>query len=645
MTNTSAPWTGRILHVDLSTGTVGTLSSFPHVLSYLGGRGLAARLAWDMIPPGIGAFDPENPLLFMLGALVGTPAPSAGRTTITGLSPQAHPDEWYTRANVGGHWGAELKFAGYDGLIVVGESPGPVYLSIDDDRVSIEDADGLWGLGLIETQRRLAEQLGRDWRALAIGPAGENRCRYAVIATGTESAAGQGGFGAVMGSKKLKAIAVRGSGGVSVAQPREALRRSRRVLQRIIQRYGEPSLGPSSGVARFSPCTHNCPRACGVFRADVQGVVHPDSTYSGQLFCSSPRFKGGAWLGAELGFEAGFELSQVANDLGLNHWELLFGLIPWILACQERGELLTLEGDRLDFTDPGFWHTFMQKIAFREGWGDLLAEGGPRVAAELATGEDLIGRYYPAWGQASHWDGHGSFSSPYFPFWLVTALQWALDTRDPIGGGHGYTTNVFGMIRKVQPRLEDAALWSKIAHAGAHLYGEPLAADPRSGYGGKASPAVLHQDSGALKDSLGICDNIFPMLLDPAEDDLLVRLRDGEGEPVEGGHLEHYLFEPISHERIARDAFYRIGARVYALERLLAIRNWGRSRATDETIIAYLQHPEGSVNPYLGEKQDLDAERFRALLDEVYAFRGWDPATGVPTTETLRALQLDDLGS
>ena len=637
----TAPWVGRILQVDLSTGTTNTLSPFPHVYSFLGGRGLAARLALDMIPPGMRPYDPDSPLMFMPGALVGTPAPSSGRVTICGLSPQSYPDEWYTRANLGGHWGAMLKYAGYDGLIVRGKAERPVCLRIENDQVQIVEAGDLWGRGLIETQLHLRGQLGGDWRALAIGPAGENLCRYAIIATGTESAAGQGGFGAVMGSKNLKAIAVRGRGGVPIARPLETLRRSRLLVERLRRRYLSklPTYGgntPQQGQPRPAPCTYQCPGACGAFYDQVPGVVFPDRSYSGHLHCCAPRLRGGEWLGAKLGLEAGFEIAQISNDLGINHWEVTFGLVPWILRSQERGELREIDGVRLDFSAPRFWVEFLNRVARREGWGHIFAEGTPRAAAILGVGEDIVGEYYPAWGQASHWDGHGTFHSPYFPFWLVTALQWAMDTRDPMGGGHGYTLNVVGLIRSLKPEVADEAVWDKLAMVGENLYGSPSSADPRSGYEGKAPAAVFHQDRAALKDSLGICDNIFPQLTDPDEDDFLFRV-DG----VEGKFLEHYLFEAASDLDLSREAFYQVGTRVFTMERLLAIRNWGRSRATDETIIPYLSHPEGSINPYLGKKVDLDPERFRYLLDECYALRGWDGDTGHPTPQALRALELE----
>jgi aldehyde:ferredoxin oxidoreductase len=628
------PWTGRVLHVDLSTGRTELIPTSPMAESYLGGRGLAARLAWDLIPPGIGALDPRNPLMFMVGALVGTPAPSSGRVTVSGLSPQAYPDEWYTRANLGGHWGSELKYAGYDGLVVTGRAPKPVYLWIEDDRVELRDAASVWGQGLIQTQKTLQGELGPDVRVVAIGPAGENLCRYAVLATSTESAAGQGGFGAVMGSKNLKAVAVRGHGGVGVAQPAEALRRSRLVMQAILKHYGRGKFPEQDMPAdeRRAPCTYMCPRSCGNFYRQMPGVLQPERTYSGQVFCCAPLFGGGAWLTTtRFSHEIAVELAQVANDLGINHWEPLFGLVPWIRRCQKRGELLELGGEKLDFDNPQTWLTLLQNVAYRRSWGDLLAEGGPRVARTLGVGEDLIEQNYPAWGQASHWDGHGTFTSPYFPYWLVTALQWAMDTRDPMGGGHGYTTNIFGLTRAVKPG-DDESL-RKLLNVGEQIYGCSDAVDPRGGYRCKAGPAVFHHDRAAIKDSLGICDNIFPFLTSRQEDDWLIRV-DG----VDGAYLEHYLFQAATGWDISREDFYAMGTRIFTAERMLAHHNWGRSRGTDETIMAYLSYPEGTTNPWLSEPVTVDGARFRALLDEYYDLRGWDRISARPSDQALESL-------
>jgi len=416
------------------------------------------------------------------------------------------------------------------------------------------------------------------------------------------------------------------------------LRRSRRVAETALARYGRGMLRSDERSEAYgqrpAPCTYLCPRACGSFYQRVPGVLHPERTYSGQMFCCSPRLVGGEWLGVQFAPEVGFELAQISNDLGINHWELTFGLGPWLLACQARGELRTLDGAALNLREPAFWAEMMTRIAQRRGWGDLLAEGAPRVAEVLGVGQDLIGDYYPAYGQASHWDGHGSFPSPYFPYWLVPSLQWALDSRDPIGGGHGYTTNIFGLARTVDPWDADAQ--ARLRQVGERLYGNAAAVDPWGGYEGKAWPAVRHQDRGALKDSLGVCDNIFPMLTDPQRDDYLVSV-DG----VEGWRLEHYLFEAACDWDLSAGELDRAGERIFTAERVLAIRNWGRDRATDETIIPYLQRPEGSVSPYLKTRVVLDVARFRALLSACYALRGWDPGTGRPSEATLRVLGLD----
>jgi aldehyde:ferredoxin oxidoreductase len=410
------------------------------------------------------------------------------------------------------------------------------------------------------------------------------------------------------------------------------------VMRAILERYGRGGDSEAELPAdqRRPPCTYMCPRSCGSFYRQMPGVLQPERSYSGQVFCCAPLFGGGSWLmETKFSREIGIELAQVANDLGVNHWEPLFGLVPWIRRCQKRGELLELDGEKLDFENPQAWLTLLQNVAYRRSWGDLLAEGGPRVARALGVGEDLIEQNYPAWGQASHWDGHGTFTSPYFPYWLVTALQWAMDTRDPMGGGHGYTTNIFGLASSVKPGDEDSL--HKMLSVGEHIYGCSDAVDPRSGYRCKARPAVFHHDRATIKDSLGICDNIFPLLTSPKEDDWLVRV-DG----VDGLYLEHYLFQAASGWDMSRDEFYACGTRIFAAERMLAHRNWGRSRDTDETIMAYLSYPEGTVNPWLNERITVDAARFRALLDEYYDLRGWDRATAHPYSQTLCSLGMED---
>ena len=635
-------WTGKILRVDLSNSTMEIQDSLRFAEDYLGGRGFAARIAWEELKPGIGAFDPENLLMFMPGGLAGTPAPTSGRTSVCGISPQAYPQEWFTRSNMGGHWGTELKYAGYDGVVVKGASETPVYLWIEDGQVEIRDASHLWGRGIFDTQRMLMEELGSDVRVLTMGQAGERLSRIAIVATETESAAGQGGFGGVMGSKGLKAIAVRGHGAVPVADPAALIARCKLIREGMRSRFGGRRRGrgrsdrPDPYGTKLYACTQHCPRPCVIIRTHVPGVVHKDRIYSGVLHCCAPGLSGRRRHGWEIGFEAGFEVAQTCNDYGLNHWEFLFAFGPWITECQKRGELIELDGDRVDLNDPHFWMKMVHKVAFREGWGDAFAEGGMRAAKLLGIGEDVMARFYPGYGQASHWDGHGSFPSPPFPYWLVTGLQWAMDTRDPLGGGHGYTSNMVRLGREIEP--DDRETWEKVRRLGEHVYGHPSAADPWAGYEGKAHAASLHCDRNPLKDSLGICDNMFPRIVDRNAEDLLARV-DG----LEGRHFDWYMAGPAFGWDLSKEAFYRIGTRVFTMERAIHMRNWDRTRRTDETVIPYLSQPEPHPSPYTGEPMVLDREAFGRLMEEFYDLRGWDRESGWPYRKTWEQLGMKEV--
>jgi len=215
-------WTGKILRVDLSSGKISHLDTAQYVPKFIGGLGIAAKIAWDELRPGVGPFDPENMLMIMAGPLTGTLASGAGRVEVVGIAPQQRPPV-FSRSGMGGHWGAELKYAGFDGIVVGGVSAKPVYVWIDNSKVEIRDAGELWGTGTYSTTMVLRAIHGPKTRVVSCGQAGENLSRIAVIQTETGNAAGQGGYGGVMGSKRLKAIAVRGTKGVKVARPAEFL--------------------------------------------------------------------------------------------------------------------------------------------------------------------------------------------------------------------------------------------------------------------------------------------------------------------------------------------------------------------------------------------------------------------------------------
>jgi aldehyde:ferredoxin oxidoreductase len=212
-------WVNRILRVDLNNMSVRAHESAPFVPDYLGARGIAAKIAWDEYAQPVSPFDPANPLMVVPGALTGSRAPYAGRTNVCAFSPQGYPHPWFTRSSIGGWFGGELKRAGYDALIVTGAAETPVRVRIRDDETSIVSADDLWGLDVFDALATLESREGVGTRSLVIGPAGERLSRIATIQTASSSACGQGGLGAVMGSKRLKAISVAGTGHVSLAAP------------------------------------------------------------------------------------------------------------------------------------------------------------------------------------------------------------------------------------------------------------------------------------------------------------------------------------------------------------------------------------------------------------------------------------------
>ncbi len=642
---TSFGWTGKILWVNLSDHRVHTLGTREYT-PYIGGRGIAARIAWEFLRRGVGALSPENLLMFFTGPLAGTTAPCSGRTVVAGLAPQGYPHEWFTRANLGGHWGPSLKYAGYDGLVIEGKSDHPAYLWIDDARIEVRGAEHLWGMGTMDTQKALIAELGNDVRVLTIGPAGERLSRIATINSETESAAGQGGFGAVMGSKNLKAIALRGTGAVRIALPELFLERCNAISAEI--RTGSKSarethLDPERMEKygqKWQACTQQCATRCTSscrYYTDVPGPV-TGKRLSGQFHCVSAFFHGlphRPFYNWKIGFEGGFELRHFSDDYGLNQWDLLLGIIPWLRGCKEAGLIDQIDGLTLDLDDPHFWFELMRRIAFREGIGDALAEGGRRAPALLGFGKAIADELYAGWGSAGHWDGHGDRGNMLvYPFWIVSAMLWAVDTRDPFSSSHDY----FSMTMHWSPLKNAAVSWDALKRVAERVYGTAAAVDPFSHYDGKAAAAIWHANRSLLKDSLTLNDTEFPVILSLNSSDGLARA-DG----MNGTDFEYYLFEAATGMDIAPEGLERAAERCANVERAVQVRLYDRSRADDESVIPYFEELEYWQNPLLGERKRLDRKEFQRMMDEFYDRRGWDRTNGRPTYARLAELGLADI--
>ncbi len=644
-------WANRILRVDLSDMRISARETAPYVPDYLGARGVAARICWDEYAEPVDPYDPANPFMVFPGALTGSHSPYSGRTNVCAFSPQAYPHPWFTRSSVGAHFGGELKRAGYDGIIVTGTSETPVRICILDDEVSILPADDLWGQDALDTLEALQSTEAKGVRSLAIGPAGESLSRIATIQAASSSASGQGGFGAVMGSKKLKAISVIGSGQVSLARPETIASIAKAVARRPagqvyhwgdIKELNRQLAAEGNGSALCRACTESCVTPCAPYFRDMPGVVH-ERKWSGSWFCVGLGFLGSAdW---QLERRAAFELNVLSNRYGLNQFDLLSGIVPWLAACQKAGLISEINGREMDWRSPHFWAEFLHDTAYREGMGDTLAEGGWAAARALRLGEDIAGSRYPGWGHSAHWDGRDGAPLP-FPFWLVSALQWLSDTRDPFSTGHGYVwlSGISGSAFSASIDSDRAAAIERIRALAERVYGDGDALDPYGGYKAKAYPGYFHTVRPVIKDCVSVDDFSFPQIYSDNTPDGFCVLRDiaGIGD-IEGPSAEYHLFAAGTGVDWSEEEFNHAADRICTLERALQVRHWARDRQMDEMALPYFEQLEFSANPLLGERHGLDRPQFKPVMDQFYTLKGWDTERGWPTQESLSELGLQDV--
>lgn len=456
-------WAGKILRVDLTKGEISNIDTSKYVPKYLGGIGVAYRIAWEEIPKGTKAFDPENMLLMMVGPITGTAVPCSGRAEIVGIGAQGYPEQLVCSGIGGGRWPAKLKYNGYDGIVIQGKSPSPVYLLIRNGVPELLSAGHLWGICTKDIGKEFAKIYGKDVDSWSIGPAGENLVRFATIQSQTARAAGQGGFGAVMGSKNLKAVCVVGGNcKVSVARPEEILD-LRAEIQPVkwknpIQTIDAPD-DPNMAwyIKNYSNMPYRyrrvaCSQSCigGVLNAEhieVPAVTHP-GTITGELACMAPRIiqYQNNYHERPLGFRGGFESQQMVNQLGLNELEIVEGTVPWLVMGKGIGlNIEEILGFPVEETSPYWWAKLLNMIAYRRDFGDQLAEGLYRTIQVLGkeeygdsiyTGEDPRPGAKPWDAPIDHQGGWGYVSRNFqwefpLPLLITSGLKWLLDTRDP----------------------------------------------------------------------------------------------------------------------------------------------------------------------------------------------------------------------
>jgi aldehyde:ferredoxin oxidoreductase len=618
--------------IDLSTGEVETAPiSIEMRKAYLGGRGLDMYLLYKHLRPGVDPLGSENVLTVSAGLLVGTLASASARTHIGAKSPLTG---YIGSSNMGGFFAPELRWAGFDHLVIKGKAPGPVYLWIHDGQIEIRDATDLWGEDVPTTQTLIREELDDpEIQALCIGVAGENLVRFANVMTGVKNAAGRTGMGAVMGSKNLKAIAVRGTIDIEIRFPEEALENNARLVEHIASTKFAQIMGKwgtmfiygvtnTTGLVRVQNFQMN-QQVGGNIEAEhieehalgTEGcygcVIHcrhkyriREGPYAG-TYAEGPEYTSQGAFGMMVGcnsFETILVGNHLVNKYGLDTLEI-GSIIAWAMELYEKG-ILTDEdtgGLKLEWGNDEAVFEMIERIAYRKGLGDILAEG-PLRAAEKIGGDSL--RY------CIQVKGMSNLHSDERPTPSL-ALGIATSSR---GSDHLRSRPAIDLYHLPEPLLH------KI-YGGPKPYDGPLSSDYTS-YEGKARMVLWQEMLYEAVDCTGVCKfhSIFlsPNLIGFEELSKLIHLNTG---------LE---FTP--------EEIWDIADRAYTVERLFNIRE-GLTRADDWLPDRYFDEPTPLGMPIVRDKA-IDRDAFRQMIDEYYELHGWDEQ-GVPRPETLKALGLD----
>ncbi len=591
---------GKVLRIDLSKGVSQVEDlNLEEAKKFIGGRGLGTKLFVDEVSPSVDALSPENKILFATGPLTGTPTPTGGRYMVVTKSPLTGT---IASSNSGGYWGAELKFSGYDVIIVEGRSEKPVYVMIEDDQVEIRDAAHVWGKVVSETTETLLKEVPEKSRVLTIGPAGEKLSNMAAVMNDVSRAAGRSGVGAVMGSKNLKAITVRGTKKVAIANE-EALKAvvkdcNAKIRENGVTGQGLPTYGTAvlvniineGGVfptnnfqlSQFSeaedtsgellaekyltkkdPC-YRCPIACGRYCKvdDIEG--------------GGPEYETIWAFGGDCG------VSDMPSIIKSNFWCNEYGLdtistgstIAAAMELYQKGFIKDedLDGLSLDFGDSNAVVEWTKRIGERAGLGDKMADGSYRLADSYGVPElsmSVKKQELPAYDPRAI-QGQG--------------LQYATSNR---GGCHvrGYliSPEILGLPEKLDRfTIEGKAAWVKI-----------------------------FQDFTAFIDSSGLC--------------LFTSFAMGAGDYAA-------MTNAVIGTEWTADDVLLAGERIWNLERVFNL-DAGVDPSQDTLPKRLLEDPIAE-GPSKG-----NVARLSELLPEYYELRGWS-TDGIPTQERKGLLKI-----
>jgi len=613
----SGGYAGKILRINLTDRTTKE-EKLPLEIAqnFLGGAGLGIKYLFDEVKPGIDALSPDNKLIFAPGPFTGTSIPCASRMAVVATSPLTGA---VGNALTGGYFPAELKFAGWDAVIVEGKADKPTWISIKDSTVRFHDATGLWGTMTFDCQQMIKDDLkDQNTRVICIGPAGERLSRIACIIN-ERRAAGRKGLGAVMGSKNLKAIAVRGTGTVGIASEEKykaarsemlkAMKESP-ILYSSFANAGTPMVVDLTGAlgilaaknwtatGQFVPVEqlgldaqntrkigkehcYDCPVGCSQMKLARSGA------YAG-ILTEGPEFETIYSFGTETGvtnLDAVIAADRVADELGLD--SISAGVtIGFAMELYEKGILTAADTDGLELTfgNDQAMMTLLRLMAYRQGIGDILADGTKASASKIGKGSEKY---------AMH----------------VKGLEMpAYDVRGANAQGLNYATAYTGADHNK-------------GYAFQEIFGVPIPWEvDRLAIEGKGKLTKWNQDVRAATCD---CATMCAFMLDTAL-------------PAISTQNTSALMEAVTGLVIPPDEVQKVGERLNNLAKAFNTRA-GFTRADDTFPERLMTEPlkEGGSKGQLISKEDLNT-----MLREYYTERGWNPETGVPTRSKLVELNL-----
>ena len=650
-------YVGKIARINLTTSTVEMISTFDYVPEYLGGRLVCNKIFWDNVKPGTGAFDPENMLIYMTGATTATGIPTGGRSVFTGISPNSFPEQ-YVWSGMGGWLGAELKFAGFDGFIIEGKAEKHTYIYIEDGKVELLPADDLWGLMVHPTQKKLEEKHGKNVKSMVIGPAGENLMRNATVTTSNDSVAAKGGFGAVFGSKNLKAITVRGTG---IVRPADIEK-----LFELRMKMANPTMRPCPVVREAThgmdgnmipveggwlrgqvACSHGCNQHCNRLMIDMKSAFSDERinqvekcvgifAYGYQEDCSwtplqnfeternhflpckmlsmeapPPDFedpyapelfkqvRGDIVNFWKPDFDKGSVMMDMCNQYGIDKWDVIVWFMTWLSMCKQEGLLEGMDfGMEVDVENEEFVKYFLDMITYRKGkYGPIFAEGMARAIRTLGKEKFGDSIYHGRYSQVIN-------KQLDLPVSLETAWGHSFHWQ-----GRGFEGSLY-KAAWVAHSLELMTSTRDIMTI-AHFHDDyenflKYRDDP---YHSRelVDAVIFNENKAELKDSVTTCEWQSPDIYWP--------------------DMEAQMFEAATGIPTTQEELDFASERSRLIFRAILIRNFGRTREMEVNAV----FPALTIPDTHGEVATW--EEWNDLVDLYYDVKGWDKETGWPTRE------------